>query len=74
MEGFGDLRNLRFSEEWVKNIHILKKEGHQKRNWFKRIHPKFETIMPKDVEALVFLVKAVCHKKFQIKEVITFDS
>ena len=40
VEGFGDLSNLQFSEEWVKRIHIPKKEGYQNRNWFKRIHPK----------------------------------
>ena len=27
-EGFGDLLNLLFSEEWVKRIYIPKKEGH----------------------------------------------
>ena len=38
VEGFGDLPNLLFSEEWVKRIQIPKKEGYRKRNWFKRIH------------------------------------
>ena len=36
-------------------------------------HTKFEAIMPKEVEALAFLIKAVHHKRFQIKEAITFE-
>ena len=38
------------------------------------IQAKFETITPKDVEEVAFLAKAVCRKRFQIKEAITFDS
>ena len=34
----------------------------------------FEGVTPEDVEALAFLAKAVHHKRFQIKEVTTFDS
>ena len=32
VKGFGDLPNLRCSEEWLERIHIPKKEGHRKRN------------------------------------------
>ena len=39
VEVFGDLPNLPFSVESVKRIHIPRKEGYRKRNWFKRIHP-----------------------------------
>ena len=35
---------------------------------------KYEAIAPKDVEQVAILAKAVCHKRFQIKEAITFDS
>ena len=35
---------------------------------------KFEEITPKDVEQVSFLAKAVRHKRFQIREAITFDS
>ena len=31
-------------------------------------------MMPKDVEEVAFLAKAVRHKRFQIKEAITLDS
>ena len=44
VEGFGDLPNLPFSEEWVKRISIPKIEGYQKWNWFKRIHPKVRVL------------------------------
>ena len=37
------------------------------------LQTKFEAITPKDVEQVVFLAKVVCHKRFQIKEAITFD-
>ena len=40
MEGFGDLLNLPFSEDWVKRIHIPEKEGYSEQNWFRRIHLK----------------------------------
>ena len=35
---------------------------------------KFEEITSKDVEEVAFLAKAVRHRRFQIKEAITFDS
>ena len=35
---------------------------------------KFKAITPKDVEAVVFLAKAVHRKNFKLKEAITFDS
>ena len=42
-----------------------------------KLHSKvteFEAITPKDVEQVTFLAKAVRHKRFQIKEAITFGS
>ena len=44
VEGFGDLPNLPFSEEWVKRISILKIEGYRKWNWLKRIHPEVRVL------------------------------
>ena len=38
------------------------------------LQAKFEAITIKDVEQVAFLAKAVRHKRFQIKEAITFDS
>ena len=38
------------------------------------LQTNFKAIKPKDVEAVAFLAKAVHHKRFQIKEAITFHS
>ena len=35
---------------------------------------KFEAITSKDVDALAFLAKAACRKRFQIKKATSFDS
>ncbi len=54
-EGFGELQNLPFSEEWLRKTHIPKKEGYWKKNWFRSREEHDLKFCKRDFATLRFL-------------------